>query len=201
MWLFQGNKGRNKNLCGICGQEMTDGANATELKIGWAEDVEVLLYVHRNRRFIKDGSPGCPPRLLHSSWSYQIWDMSFHDQVTMKCNGRVSDGVRAAFINSLHCTAVAVLSLFVKAVICFPSWSWSYDYMMYDQILWETTDCGFIIIIIILNTRIFILWKRQGYLSYGNDKDIYTMQTTDCDFIIITLNTRIFILWKRQTVI
>ena len=25
--------------------------------------VEVLLYVHRNHRFIKDGSPGCPPQL------------------------------------------------------------------------------------------------------------------------------------------
>ena len=30
-------------------------------------DVEVLLYVHRNRRFIRDGSPGRPPRLSHSS--------------------------------------------------------------------------------------------------------------------------------------
>ena len=28
---------------------------------------EVLLYVHRNRRFIRDGSPGRPPRLSHSS--------------------------------------------------------------------------------------------------------------------------------------
>ena len=29
--------------------------------------VEVLLYVHRNRRFIRDGNPGRPPRLSHSS--------------------------------------------------------------------------------------------------------------------------------------
>ena len=29
--------------------------------------VEVLPYVHRNRRFIRDGSPGRPPRLSHSS--------------------------------------------------------------------------------------------------------------------------------------
>ena len=29
--------------------------------------VEVLLYVHRNRRFIMDGCPGRPPRLSHSS--------------------------------------------------------------------------------------------------------------------------------------
>ena len=28
---------------------------------------EVLLYVDRNRRFIRDGSPGRPPRLSHSS--------------------------------------------------------------------------------------------------------------------------------------
>ena len=31
------------------------------------DDVEVLPYVHRNRRYIRDGSPGRPPRLSHSS--------------------------------------------------------------------------------------------------------------------------------------
>ena len=31
---------------------------------GW-----VLLYVHRNRRLIRDGSPGRPPRLSHSFWT------------------------------------------------------------------------------------------------------------------------------------
>ena len=30
--------------------------------------VEVLLYVHRSRKFIRDGSPERPPRLSHSSW-------------------------------------------------------------------------------------------------------------------------------------
>ena len=34
---------------------------------GLQEVVEALLYVHRNRRFIRDGSPGRPPRLSHSS--------------------------------------------------------------------------------------------------------------------------------------
>ena len=29
--------------------------------------VEVLLYVHRNRMFIRDGCPGRPPRLSHTS--------------------------------------------------------------------------------------------------------------------------------------
>ena len=29
----------------------------------------VLLYVHRNHRFIRDRSPGHPPRLSHSSWA------------------------------------------------------------------------------------------------------------------------------------
>ena len=32
--------------------------------VGW-----VLLYVHRNRRLIRDGSPRRPPRLSHSSWA------------------------------------------------------------------------------------------------------------------------------------
>ena len=32
-------------------------------------DVEVLFYVHRNRWLIRDGSPGRPPRLSHSSWA------------------------------------------------------------------------------------------------------------------------------------
>ena len=31
--------------------------------------VEALLYGHRNRRLIRDGSPGRPPRLSHSSWA------------------------------------------------------------------------------------------------------------------------------------
>ena len=31
--------------------------------------VEMLLYIHRNRRLIRDGSPGRPPRLSHSSWA------------------------------------------------------------------------------------------------------------------------------------
>ena len=31
--------------------------------------VEVLLYVLRNCRLIRDGSPGRPPRLSHSSWA------------------------------------------------------------------------------------------------------------------------------------
>ena len=32
----------------------------------------MLLYVHRNRRLIRDGSPGLPPRLSHSSRSIYI---------------------------------------------------------------------------------------------------------------------------------
>ena len=35
-----------------------------QVVVGW-----VLLYVHRNRRFIRDRSPGRPPRLSHSSWA------------------------------------------------------------------------------------------------------------------------------------
>ena len=32
----------------------------------------MLLYVHKNYRFIWDGSPGRPPRLSHSSWALTI---------------------------------------------------------------------------------------------------------------------------------
>ena len=35
-------------------------------------ELSVLLYVHRNRRFIRDGSPGRPPRLSHSSWALTL---------------------------------------------------------------------------------------------------------------------------------
>ena len=33
---------------------------------------DVLLYVHRNRRLIRDGSPGRLPRLSHSSWALLV---------------------------------------------------------------------------------------------------------------------------------
>ena len=35
--------------------------------VGW-----VLLYIHRNRRLIRDGSPGRPPWLSHSCWALQL---------------------------------------------------------------------------------------------------------------------------------
>ena len=34
--------------------------------------VEVLLYIHRNHRFIRDRSPGRPPWLSHSSWALRM---------------------------------------------------------------------------------------------------------------------------------
>ena len=37
-------------------------------------EAEVLLYVHRSRRLIRDGSLGRPPRLSHSSWALDcVW--------------------------------------------------------------------------------------------------------------------------------
>ena len=47
--------------------------------------VEVLLHVHRNRRLIRDGNPGRPPRLSHSSWALtgleerEIWCLMSSD--------------------------------------------------------------------------------------------------------------------------
>ena len=33
------NKGRDKSLCGICGQKMTDGTNASEFNVSWAYQI------------------------------------------------------------------------------------------------------------------------------------------------------------------
>ena len=41
--------------------------NLTFTQVLSSVDDEVLLYVHRNCRLIRDGSPGRPPRLSHSS--------------------------------------------------------------------------------------------------------------------------------------
>ena len=34
----------------------------------------VLIYIHRNRRLIRDGNPGRPPQLSHSSWTLNATD-------------------------------------------------------------------------------------------------------------------------------
>ena len=49
--------------CCCCFLGCVGGGGLTSI----AADVEVLLYVHRNRMLIRDGSPGRPPRLSHSS--------------------------------------------------------------------------------------------------------------------------------------
>ena len=47
--------------------------------------VEVLHYVHRNRRLIWDGSPGRPPRLSHNSWALkQLKYMSYQNQINQE---------------------------------------------------------------------------------------------------------------------
>ena len=41
-------------------------AGQRQVSHGFVVVVEALLYVHRNRRLVRDGSPGRPPRLSHS---------------------------------------------------------------------------------------------------------------------------------------
>ena len=52
--------------------------------------VEVLLYVHRNRRFIRDGSPGRPPRLTQllssKQWDGLDMDFLFRSLVIVSCS-------------------------------------------------------------------------------------------------------------------
>ena len=64
-------------------------------------EVQVLLYVHRNRRLIRDGSPEPPPRLSHSSWPLNAswalgWALSwalgcFHSLISSKLQALVYD--------------------------------------------------------------------------------------------------------------
>ena len=51
----------------ILEQQLTPSHSARHMPRLLVEVVEVLLYFHRNRRFIRDGSPGRPPRPSHSS--------------------------------------------------------------------------------------------------------------------------------------
>ena len=44
------------------------------LEVGW-----VFFYVHRNRRLIRDGSPGRPPWLSHSSWALSYLNRKHED--------------------------------------------------------------------------------------------------------------------------
>ena len=49
--------------------ELSNSLSQDDRKRSWdcfVVVVEVLLYVHRNRRLIRDGSPGRPSRLSHS---------------------------------------------------------------------------------------------------------------------------------------
>ena len=55
-------------LCLVVSPLVVFGKVYTDSKLWDWLMVEVLLYVHRNRRFISDGSPGRPLRLSHSGF-------------------------------------------------------------------------------------------------------------------------------------
>ena len=60
--------GENEHLYGLLPSHVPLKTTNYSRLFGFTR-VEVLLYVHTNRRFIRDGSPGRPPRLSHSSWA------------------------------------------------------------------------------------------------------------------------------------
>ena len=49
----------------------------------------MLLYVHRNRRLFRDGSPGRPPRLYTAP---EFWSMGVSKQVNMVTIKLIRDG-------------------------------------------------------------------------------------------------------------
>ena len=71
---------------------------------GWGLKVEVLLYVHRNRRLFRDGSPGRPPRLYTAP---ELWSMGVSKQINMVTIRLIRDGEkggqREIIYLSLHC--------------------------------------------------------------------------------------------------
>ena len=70
--------------------------------LGWS--VEVLLYVHRNRGFIRDGSPERPPRLSHSSWALHTRPLMM---MMMMIDWLIDDRLYSAILRSLEQTHFA----------------------------------------------------------------------------------------------
>ena len=63
---------------------------------GHCADVEVLLYGHRNRRLIRDGSPGRPPQLSHRSEALYFRITTYNDsnnEIFTKCQPLTEVGV------------------------------------------------------------------------------------------------------------
>ena len=63
--------------------------------------VEVLLYVHRNRRLFRDGSPGRPPRLYTAP---ELWSMGVSKQINMVTIRLLKDGEKGAEGNYIPVT-------------------------------------------------------------------------------------------------
>ena len=65
-----------------------ESVDRKQLQLAQADVGWVLLYVHRNRRFIRDWSPGRPPGLSHSSWALvelTLWQTGkYHGEAVRK---------------------------------------------------------------------------------------------------------------------
>ena len=61
--------------------------------------VEVLLYVHRNRRFIRDGNPGRPPRLSHGSRALTPPDLKSSHYILYKTDRELVQNITAEELN------------------------------------------------------------------------------------------------------
>ena len=74
--------------------------------------VEVLLYVHRNRRLTRDGSPGRPPRHSDSSWVLRV-TVALHSafwistEVVTACFSWCMAGATNASGETLRCLCAA----------------------------------------------------------------------------------------------
>ena len=68
----------------------------------------MLLYIHRNHRLIRYGSPGRPPRLSHSSWALKAWfNTAFHFK--FKFTHTLFSSLERCVIYKLFKTALSVM--------------------------------------------------------------------------------------------
>ena len=85
--------------------------------------VEVLLYVHRNHRLIRDGSPGRPPRLSHSSCALSVCWLKCCFTSTETVGLLLRREPRTTFTQLLSCATLNITytGLTVHSILgCFP---------------------------------------------------------------------------------
>ena len=85
-----------------------------------------LLYVHRNRGLIRDGSPGRPPPLSHSSWALYLGTCLYAENLipqldnSFRMHERFRELLGQSLVFSIQCVVVPLVPLIFHALSCDP---------------------------------------------------------------------------------